>query len=279
MDSEYFITKNGYSYFFRIDGDTWAEQIFDEHMRYEIEQITNFPMVFDFPPEIVSMIVVECFWILATSNNFEEAFKLCRLSRSLARDIYKTIYSTNVSTSEPTIAVGHLLGMCKILVEDYLQMENPYNARTSIALNLETTQCMHESAVPFLRPWDFELERVRPVGINGQMSIAENGREQRYDIWKTGSTMGELVWTRGAKTDGTYLCKKLLYPVFHFIMISNTQSLLPSKLGLRFPWWQEFGDFLKAVFGPTTGVLFMVRRPQDFGNLFLSTSDLVLLFE
>lgn len=275
----YLITKNGYDFLYRIDNyDCVFEETFDEHLLIKFIHEDDIDLKCQLPLELRNKIILTTFWEMISSRNFAEAYKMATLDHASLIMIYRSVFTVDCCREIMIDSLGFVLRFAECVQADYLQFENPSMSPT-VGVRLVTSICFQGEAGIFLRPWDFSLDSMDFSSFEGRLLITNGKNRERFHAWQTGPTYGENVWTVGRRSGGQYHCKKLYYPVITLILTDITGVLLPSLN--EFPnnrYFKQMSEFLKLCFGPSTGVFFMVKKSADSGNIFISSTSLLLSF-
>jgi len=237
---------------------------FDEH---ELVGLNTVDYRFNFPRELVCMIVRELYRSLLLSFNFGEA---CIIATSLDYETLKIVYRDIYGPIEDTTRKQMIHRLCRTfallesLHDDYLTVPNICEMTPSIML------CVQPSLryKPVYMPWEFDAD----FSLMEQTSVPAN-------CIYTGRLMGDTVFVSGTEDAGIIDVTKFCHPIFMFGLTDHTGTLLTStKHFERTDKFRYFSNLLENIYGHSTAVLYMVKPANQSRNPFITSSDIYITY-
>jgi hypothetical protein len=247
------------------------------------------PYVYNLPVELYSEIIKQVFCIRLSTRNLDLLMDLAKINRFTTRLVYDQLYGienespVQISIVEMLKRISATMNLLMNLHDDYVICErydyrkvgirlhhqdhaetNPnlpwvwLNGRARVQRNLIT----HTADSPTIRntvvnPWDFcsnfEITQIERANTFTGMSAIH------------GDFYGDTIFVDGRNRHGMYDCTKIQHPIFTFLLVESDRALLiPTHE--TFELTHTFGcltDMLRIMYGPQTGVYFMVREEDE----------------
>lgn len=266
------ITQSKWSHIFKLDED-WVVTpiIFKKYQELTLSPINTPPCMFDLPHELIYKTLKISFFDLLHSKNFEDAFDLCLTSKVLLHEIYELLLGPTrlkVSITDQAHHLHSCLYLIELIHDEYLCTPN-LSKHSRVGIRLETMPSRFTTGDnKQVAPWDFypELQTER----HGRV-IDRDGPANPY---LTGPFFGDIVNVYGSSSKGIVAVTQMHHPVLTFILSTIDEVLIPDEANF---WhnrpFKRFTKLLKIIFGPRTGVYFMVKPFGNEFSPFISQSD------
>jgi len=221
------------------------------------------------PGELILMILKHAFVQLIQSFNFEQASALLVINKEFTAVVYQQIYGRTGPHPYHTYAfrVNHALFLAETLYDDYLSM--PMAAPRVII----RTELVTRNRPQVFAPWHFSNnlyhERLAVSSFN-------QGRINSYAL---GPLNGDNLWAFGKSSQGV-INGHFYHPVIVVAYSSMTEELVLKESDFwRNHNFANLSRFFKTIFGPSTGLFFMIKNQIHEDNPFITLSDHLHIFQ
>jgi hypothetical protein len=209
---------------------------------------------------------------------------LAKINQFTTRLVYDQLYGienespAQISIVEMLKRISATINLLMNLHDDYIIAERHSKRKVGIRLHhqnhLELPPMNTWSLIPefiladpehprplvqttVINPWDFcsnfEILQIERANTISEMSAIH------------GEYFGDTIFVDGRNRHGMYDCTKFQHPVFTFLLVEREHILIPTRE--TFELTDTFGcftDMLRIMYGPQTGVYFMVREEDEF---------------
>lgn len=253
----------------------------EDFTNHVLLQRTDCDHVFNFPLEIYQEIMKEVFCLRLSTRNLDLLYELALINQFTARFIYNQFYGLENETPEEITIVEMLKRIrytCDLLVnlhDDYIIEERQYSNRVGIRLHphhaFTTLSGDQQPFIPYtgsIDPWNF-CSNFQLVGIE-----RANTRNTFSAIY--GEHYGDTIYVDGKNRQGMYCCTRYEQPVFVFLLVDAVRvwprSVTAEQMYVLIPTSETIqqthtlgclADMLKIMYGPQTGVYFMVKDDEN----------------
>ena len=222
----------------------------------------------DLPGELILMILKHTFVQLIRDFNFEQASALATINKEFTAVVYHQIYgrSNHLSTTY-AFRINHALYLAESIYDDYLSM--PMAAPRVIL----RTELVSRNTPKILAPWDFSnnLYHERMT-----LNTFNQGRINSYSL---GPLNGDNLWAFGKSSQGI-INGHFYHPVIILAYASMTDELVLKESDFwRNHNFANLARLFKCIFGPTTGLFFMIKNQIHEDNPFITLSDHLHIFQ
>lgn len=218
------------------------------------------------PRELVEIIIVELFTCMLTTFNFHLAFYVCQTDSKILKRIYSSIYGkADICRLDMLERISKTMQLLEALHDDYITVPNESELAVNIML------CVQPSLryKPMYNPWEFRTE----FDLHIQSSVPATAIIH-------GTLFGDTVYISGNEEDGIIDVERFQHPVFCFGLSAYTGELIASQRTiLRSRMFIHFKRLLVYIYGPNTGVYFMVKPTGQEMNPFITSSDAYVSFQ
>lgn len=238
-------------------------QRFDE---FELVPVNTRDLQFPLPRELIDQVVYSLFVNYLCSYNFRDAAALVPFNPWILKTVYEQIYgpAAELTLLQMLQRVSKTFCLLEGLHDDYLTCPNELDITPSVMLCIEPS-LMHK---PVFYPWEFRPE----------FALMEQTIFPATTVFP-GALFGDTVLVSGAESDGIIDVTKFYHPVFMIGLQDYTSTLLTSEKHFeRTDKFQKFSNLLVSIYGPTTGVFYMVKPADQSRNPFISSSDVYITY-
>lgn len=229
--------------------------------------------VFKFPLEIYSEIIKEVFCTRLATRNLDLLMELATINQFTAKLVYDQLYGCEGETpAQITIVemlkrINQTLEILANLHDDYVIAERHTKRKVGIRLHhashLENNPLIsHEQFFDNPQNW-LTTTTINPWNFCSNFEVLQIERAHTVNEISAihGEYFGETLYVHGRNRNGMYQCSTYEHPVFVFLLVEQEHLLIPIKE--TFELTNTFGcfnDMLKIMYGPQTGVYFMIKN-------------------
>lgn len=225
----------------------------------------------DLPGEIIMKILYMTFCSLLESLDFNQAFELCYVSRSLVCHFYTCIYGRSQAPMIlKAIRLKETLKLCRDLYFDYLA-KNREDWQTVGFVNLDYERVAYINGTFY--PWEFVSEKLEAIEFDDWPRV-ENA--EKICAFHTGPRHGDSVWMICSTKGGIIYAKRTMGPVLLIHLDDGINGTMVIEKGTEtYYYFSRFVMFMKCVFGKRLTVFFVRYDEENNTNLLYELENCV----
>jgi hypothetical protein len=257
------------SFFFKLQNNRIERLIFPHYGSHDLIADLEQSLILNvLPIEIVMMILKRLFIKYLRSFNFDLVMNLAMCNKVICSMIYFQCFGIQekVSVLEKMRRLSKTFNLLEEIHDQYVTTPN-MGHYSRVALMLTRFGSLNRQRK--YHPWDFESDFDLL-----DMEEIDNGT-----LVFPGRFYGDTVLVHGVEMNGIIDYQEIEHPVFVFGLRDYTDALIPNeKSFFESVSFRYFSRLIKACYGEQTGIYFMVKPHNQFGNPFITASDTLVSF-
>lgn len=271
MINSYLITKNDRNFdcIFQVDNDIIEQVEFGDFSYIDLSVDLHPDLSYALPIELYEPIIETLFLKILRNRDFEYAFQLTQITKSITKKIYNSILDD--LPNDIVITVSRLYKVLRLLetIDDDFLTEFPTSFNKQF-LNLYTRSGVKSNNIelwdflPYLTIDQYYSPNILPTPITAR------SRYLNSSLFRKGPLIADLIWIRGVPDErGIFVGEEVQNPVFLLNILSPRLNMMIGP-GANLKPFLNLRNILKFIYGQYA-TTYLMLNPDN--NPFVTQSD------